>query len=787
MHLHPRLAIERELAVEALQARIGNKHSPGGECSVVDMYGNPNAWRKRGLQVHSNIPHIHSSDLERRAMAPVGWFCEHRPEECNCGPFDVAVAVQALQYIGPEALAKVLLSLTHHIAYSVVHRFVGVAGSFYGKEQTWHRSSAHRVVCSMDGGLTVWEHDALDWLDSPYYVASLGVVIVSNPWTTFGKTVCYSHTLVDPMSYSAPERAVSEWGVASREDDEAELYSLPTAFVGNNTVRAVLSSYKLKTTHIRAWKGIVVMCGEDYTQDVILSSAVVSAMEVFYLAKAHDPAVYRQGIQVCKGHYAAIPNLPPDRLPAAVIATVLLAMVSSATLEVALLTDALWESSALLGTHSSLLEYKQPWSARAGTIGACVASTVVSSVVAYEFPTRLVSSRTVTGVSNHAGAALIHAAGLHVVSSVTIPLFGGLALAVPPVAFAWGVCSSVMTGVYIWKQLRKSGTSEAVARAWLETRPGALPLVRPKAPVPFQIAPRFYATTKLAPVRRIKEDTSLTVSPDPREGKEPEPLLEHKGIAFSAVIPTYYRSGQPELISAVTNRVLMEVPIARKGLWKVVATAYNQTPFQRRYHSLRSTFRSDRQAVIEWIQRYPKRRQAELLEAYDRVAAKGFRLTAKERGYGLFTKTEKQVALKFESEAIDGEEHEPKAPRVIHSMKDEVAVIEGPISFQVSKRQLTVQKSMAEEEDFSLGPRDSSAEAVGTWFGKAVDRCGGPDAVVVIDDDGAKWDAHTGEDQIVAQGIMLFGKLRFDNKAIRSHILNPPKLRAASTWRSLRG
>lgn len=770
-HPHPYLATERELCIDGVLRRCAGFHSHGDDCVIFDVFGNPGAFQRRGQQVHSCIPYHHASDVERRAMAPPDWFCECEPDVCGCGPFDVAIFVQSVQYLAPERLAEVIIRMQDRVAYSVLHRFNGIAGSFYGKEQTWYRSSATTVVCSTDDGVVKWEHDSLDWLDKPYYIPKLNAVLISHQITAIGETHMYSHTLQDANAFPRPVRIKRDWNLAAVRSDGEELYALPSAFVGDAKVSAVLTSYRMRSTHIRVWSGLVVMCGGE-DEDVVLSAAVVSIMTTYFLAKKHDAATYRAAITVCKGHYLAIPNMPADRLPRAVIATVLLAFVASASLEISLLTGVLWETSGLIDTHSALVDFQQPMSVSTTTLAMGAASTAISLGVNYEWPTHFV-----TATSNV--STLVTGVHLHATSALVIGLTSSTSVVVPPVAVAWTVASTILSCYWYYRSHIGSGLPTQIVQSWESVVPGDLPRLSGVPVQHFAYAPRYSATRHMKPRNlKLKEATTLKVTSDPKEGVESKAISSHQGIAFTLVQPTYYECDQASFISAVTNRVLMETPKPVAGVWKMVSAAYNETRFQKEYFKNKAPFDSSLRALNDWTVRYPLARREDFERAHEQLKAQNFTLTAQDRVMGAFTKTEKQVAVSLKDGEVLSQAHDLKAPRLIHSMSDIVLALEGPIAHQIGQRQKLAYESM--EKWIGLAPRECSAETLGDWLDEAVEFLGGADAIITLDDDGKIWDAHTVEDAIHAQNAMLLGDLPFKNQAVRKHFLRPQRKVAKS-------
>lgn len=787
-HPHAVLAVERELAITHVVQRVKRLHSAAdGEWPcVVDHFGKPTAFKKRHFPVHSTIPVIDPSDVQRLSTAPLGWHCEHHPLSCTCGPFDLAFFVQSVQYLRPEQLGNIVSRMGCRVAYSIVHRFSGLSGNFYNGEQTWYRDTESTVVCTLDGGLRTWRHSALDWLDKTYYCPDLGCVLVSTLVVSFGETHVYMHTLRSIYTLDqviAPQTSV--WSPAALVKEGDFIYSLPNTFVGNPKIQAALSGFKISNHSLRVWNGLVVFRGGQ-EENVVLSAAIVSAMVTWFYAKEMGPATYRLALSTCRGHYAHVPNLPEAYKERATIITVVLAMSTAAEFETGVLVGALWELQPLIKAHNQAVQFKPPFSVSADTVKACVASTTISVGVASAFPTTLVTTPAVT-----------HSLLLPVVSNVLIPLTHATSLSVPPIALAWGVISTAFSIKWAWDIFVGPGTVTPIASEWSYTVPGDLPAVLPSRTEyprlnegmypsdfvfhePTRHHPRFPGTQRVSPPNTtLAEGTSITVRNVILGVREPPPLLVHSGIAFS-VIPTYFESNQSNLVSAATNRVLMDTPQPDEGLWEVIASGYNATVVQSTYFESVDKLIVSRQAATRWADKYPVARSLQFMEAFDRIKASNFILNNKMKKYSAFTKTEKLVSLTINNGENTTGELDIKAPRLIHAPSDERLILEGPVCEQVAAYQKAAFTKLQAENFLGLGPRHCSAEVLGEWFGDVIDLAGGPDNVLVLADDGTKWDAHVKEAAIKAQISMLYKPAFFTNDGVRTHFLVPEEASANS-------
>lgn len=772
VHAHPSLAIERELALRYIRQRLASSASYGLEFPIHDVYGNERSMQNLGIAHHSTMPVENSSDWSRVANAHADFSCSCRPTECVCANFSVAVFVQSVQYLKPVEIARVLDNTKDKWGMCVVHRYHGLAGEKYPSagnhaEMSWFRKNSRDIVASMDNGTMTWSHDACDWLDELTPVGG-GVCLEASMVFHVGETFVYVLSLT---RRSPPPPVLREWNAATYSaQDGAKFYALPSTFSGKLDAAFETRMYSLQEAH--AWRigGLLVLYR--YTEcEIVVSEAIIHTITAKSLGKALDAASFNSTIRLAHQLYSAIPNLPPAYIPKCVLATTLLALQGSMNLTVSVLLNWLSDNQKMMTVANNLNAFKQPRSINLSTVTGFAASSAIGYGVSQIAP--------VTVTTKAATTSMLVAHSAHVVNAVQVVALGAT-VTVPPIALAWFAFSTFTSCVWLWQVAGVSSHETLRSERIRDTPPESNHATVPWEAVAHDINPKFKATGRVAPVTVLREGTSVrtTVVPEPRG----EARLRLDGIGFQFK-PTYYESGQLELVSAVANRLAIPVPESDPDRWDVLTELWSRTRLQREYVSKRIQFTLTRQVAQAWAEkRYNVARVAELMKRYEELEAEG-RFGRKDAQYHMFTKTEKQIALKVTGGTLEAE-HATKAPRLILQMSDAVLITTGPLMAHVSAQRDKISRSLLVSHGAppGIGPRHCSSEELGAWYSAVVAHVG-VDDLIEGDDDGSKWDAHTLKHAIAFQNDALIRPVKVHGVHAtlgKNHIINPQNIKATS-------
>jgi hypothetical protein len=755
VHSHPNLAAERYVLISELLKITSMQH--GDNSQILDCFGNAAEFNRRNSnRVWSCMPLITASDSTRINSAisrGLENFCTCDPLNCyHCEDVSVALFVQSVQYVTPQYLAEIIGKVDDHVAYSIVHRYDGVAGNFYKDEMHWHRNTANSVICSMEGGRTEYSHSACDWIDEPQ-LTSLGELVSCNV-VTVGQTTLYRHFLRYPLPRNNLQ-GILEWSPSSISGNIDGLYALPQTFTGSVELTHALSLYKMPINKFKMVSNVIIFVGDE-CEDIVISKPILADGTTWMLAKPRDPTTYRQLMSYLIGKYRGIANLPSDKLPRATLATAVLIMIAS-TIELGLLVNLLYDQQTIFGLYNKTLQFEPPNSFQMSTITACGASVGVTCTASYFWPTQLVSTSTTSSL------ALVHTANMSNVLSLSGHglLIGaaGSGFVIPLIPLIWSVFSTGLTvkWIYDWTQRH-----ERVPIRPSIVPPGEIFSISTLVPMP-----KIHCTRRMKPINL--NATNIIIGPDIKPPSE-KPLLSLEGIGFSEIIPTYYDGDQEALLVGVSNRLMGETPSPVPGVWEELSLMYNSTNQQRLYIQDGKTLFSNLDAVKRWISIFPLHKQERLLVAYDDVVRNNYKLTKKEMNVDLFVKREKQLALSITAGQIPSQTHDLKAPRVITTMTDKAAVILGPIAQQAS---LLRNKAIMRDPVKTVCPRYCSGEIMGEWFSSAVEALGGYGAVIALDGDGSSFDMHTKHEAMKAVRDTLFRPKKFEIDEVKSIKCSP--------------
>lgn len=166
-HTHPRLALERRLAIDYIFAG----HTSWSKSGRVYDIGASMTQHKGRTFVHGLCPLLTPSDVYRNSkykeLVPDASFCNHTMEQvsdgvCTCVDHAVAaIAVHSAYYLNPVDIVR-FLKLKGITLFAVVHRFKELEGSIH--EMVYNKYGIE-VVAKIAG--ESYQHSSLDWLDAP--------------------------------------------------------------------------------------------------------------------------------------------------------------------------------------------------------------------------------------------------------------------------------------------------------------------------------------------------------------------------------------------------------------------------------------------------------------------------------------------------------------------------------------------------------------------------------------------------------------------------------------------
>lgn len=764
-HLHPRLAIERELCLENVSTRCFKDGCVTADTPVLDCFGNQREVAKRRFH------HIHSAQLPVTASDVARWenvdqlrACQHDPLTCNCVVPSVLLLVQTLQYKTPEEWAVRLSQTTGKRGFAIVHRYDGVAGAFYKDEMTWHRTSARTVRCVMDNGAQVYEHDACDWLGRDYYVAELGCVLQSSMVCAHGVTEVWQLSLGVARPGARRAGPLEEWRSSLISSGQSGVFAMPQSFTGVASEALHLDVKVVKVARIALFGSVVVFL-YDSPREVVLSVDVVADLTRFCLGKPRTASLYRDLLRNASSHYRAIPNLPPSKIHDCVLFSTLLAFDGQTSVETATLMQAHYDHTNMRSAHADAVAFAPRSSISVKMIASCAASTAVGASIA-----------TLSPIAVAPGTLFVAPATLHVVSMIVVATPVAV-VTIPPLAVAGMCLSAVSTAYWAWTMVGPLRHENPLAEQWASTFPGEVPPHVPTVVV-FAHAPVFKPTNRVKSPGEVKDGASVKIYPV--EENEPRAGLELQGISFG-VIPTHYASNQASMVSALKNRVTSEVPVAESGMIDKAVTWMESTQEYRDYvDSVKSLKLSlDEEMVRAWAKpRYNAKRVEELVKAFKDLEEKNFTLTRKDKKIKSFVKREKQVSHSFEGNEDDLDEMEAKAPRPIMQHTDFVLLMANPIlNVIATARKRASAVKWQKDEIPGVCPAGLSAEEFARWLAEVHDYLG---EVVTIDADGSKWDAHMGEDAMHGAARLAVGPVRMQPPQCKQLLLKYGKMSGSS-------
>lgn len=134
--------------------------------SIHDVGGNPR--RARGIvRTHCSNPVLDQADLIRDISRPIPantTKCAHRAQECDCGPFDVAVATHVLYYLTPYDVYSIVERTNKKVLLASVHNVFAGYGVL-GKDG-WYMNDGETVEFFANNACYSYKHPSVNWLRS---------------------------------------------------------------------------------------------------------------------------------------------------------------------------------------------------------------------------------------------------------------------------------------------------------------------------------------------------------------------------------------------------------------------------------------------------------------------------------------------------------------------------------------------------------------------------------------------------------------------------------------------
>lgn len=318
-HSHPHLAYQRNvLELEALKiaTKLGKVCDVGSAARAVRHY--------RG-QIHCMVPNMQEGDVTRlRECTALGAeLCEHRLQDCTCGPFDVLLFVHSCYYFTYQELKDALQSKsTKGTAFVVGHEFPEGFGHFGYHEGNYEvrvapKSKELFVVSTVKGNQHKYSHKPLLWelhREVGDHESHLDVELLR----TVGDTKLWQITLMDGPVKPEPNMHWKEQVVDTK-------HMGPVTIPGNDHIsRQSTATNELRAitiNRIHGWGPI--LWTETTTGIVVMPRGVIAAAATSILYGPRDPATFRDVVHNVKGS-TKIARMPAElQLVAATVATVL--------------------------------------------------------------------------------------------------------------------------------------------------------------------------------------------------------------------------------------------------------------------------------------------------------------------------------------------------------------------------------------------------------------------------------------------------------------------------------
>jgi hypothetical protein len=253
---HPRLHIERMVAeqfvLDKIIDRLGDKAwilDIGGSVTRHAALGRTNVW--------SACPELTSQDVNRNARNPLGSWCKHLAQNCNCIPYQALISVHSIYYLSLPTIFRLLSRVQIGNFFVVCHEFHGMSGN-YNNESTWFRDYDGKIRMSVQGCNFGYCHENVDWLVNGGVFDFRYGQIISTKVQSFGSTTVYSLMLYPGhIQNDDAMLAMSQpWNVAIKNRDASgatiiDGVAVPTVLL-NNMLTAAAINYSKSEREITA-------------------------------------------------------------------------------------------------------------------------------------------------------------------------------------------------------------------------------------------------------------------------------------------------------------------------------------------------------------------------------------------------------------------------------------------------------------------------------------------------------------------------------------------------------
>ena len=96
---------------------------------------------------------------EKDQLLPRGYSCNHKANECNCFPWDAALAVHSLYYLSEEEIVELVHTLRTGLLVAVLHDCSEPFGQWWAGEGSYYRRADGKVNATINGTGFNWVHE----------------------------------------------------------------------------------------------------------------------------------------------------------------------------------------------------------------------------------------------------------------------------------------------------------------------------------------------------------------------------------------------------------------------------------------------------------------------------------------------------------------------------------------------------------------------------------------------------------------------------------------------------
>jgi len=368
-HTHGFLALGRALTERAAISMI-QRSDPNAR--ILDVGGSPARHAAcRRNNVWSACPTLSPRDAGR-ALAyprtpsgdPVGW-CNERAEDCSHGPFDIALSVHSLYYLGPEQIYRILLKTRLRRMFAVVHSFPEISGQTLCGQAHYYRPDPDNVVFAVNQEQP-YHHAHIDWVERGFlYVPGTDVMVIAKRADIYGDHHIYRIELASAVP-EVPPPANYRIALACREESTAKMALPPMTYPTEKGVVPV-EFHGVALDNIMFFRGVAFVYGASQ-KFVPISRHILANVTSDASYKNRDPTLLRELTNRARKQYAErCYHMPEELRTEAVLITAMLAMSKTVEQETRTISNAKrrWGStwsllSSQLSTFDGPLDLTRP-------------------------------------------------------------------------------------------------------------------------------------------------------------------------------------------------------------------------------------------------------------------------------------------------------------------------------------------------------------------------------------------------------------------------------------------